>query len=96
MATNALNIGMCTTWTNDGAGDPTTRRFVIEVYIFAAASLLKHAATFGFQNLVKREIVNILMLLGISPRGAHVVGVMELRKLLINHVLSDATEDHVQ
>ena len=36
------------------------------------------------------------MLLGISPRGAHAVGVVELRKLLIKHVLSDATEDHVQ
>ena len=36
------------------------------------------------------------MLLGISPRGAHAVGVVELRKLLIKHVLSDATDDHVQ
>ena len=36
------------------------------------------------------------MLLGISSRGAHAVGVVELRKLLIKHVLSDATEDHVQ
>ena len=36
------------------------------------------------------------MLLGISPRGAHAVGVVELRKLLIKRVLSDATDDHVQ
>ena len=36
------------------------------------------------------------MLLGISSRGAHTVGVVELRKLLIKHVLSDATDDHVQ
>ena len=36
------------------------------------------------------------MLLGISPRGAHAVGVVELHKLLIKHVLSDETEDHVQ
>ena len=38
----------------------------------------------------------MLMLLGISPRGAHAVGVVELRKFLTKHVLSDATEDHVQ
>ena len=36
------------------------------------------------------------MLPGISPRGVHAVGVIELRKLLIKHVLSDATDDHVQ
>ena len=36
------------------------------------------------------------MLLGISPRGAHTVGVVGLRKLLMKHVLSDATEDHVE
>ena len=36
------------------------------------------------------------MLLGISPRGAHSVGVVELRQLLMEHVLSDATKDHVQ
>ena len=44
----------------------------------------------------KGEIINIFMLLGISSRGAHAVGVVELPKLLIKHVLSDATEDHVQ
>ena len=32
---------------------------------------------FGFQHLVKGEIINIFMLLGISPRGAHAVGVVE-------------------
>ena len=79
-----------------GAGDLIPRRFVIEVDITAATSLLKLAASFGFQHLVKGEIINILMLLGISQRGAHAVGVVELRKLLIRHVLSDATEDHVQ
>ena len=79
-----------------GAGDLSPRRFVIEVDITAATSLLKHAASFGFQHLVMCEIINILMLLGISPRGAHAVGVVELRNLLIKHVLSDATEDHVQ
>ena len=36
------------------------------------------------------------MLLGISPRGAHAVGVVELCKLLIKHLLSDATDNHVQ
>ena len=36
------------------------------------------------------------MLLGISPRGAHAVGLVELLKLLIKHVLSDVTEDYVQ
>ena len=79
-----------------GAGDLIPRRFVIEVDITAATSLLKHAASFGFQHLVKGGIINILMLLGISTRGTHAVGVVELRKLLIKHVLSDATEDHVQ
>ena len=79
-----------------GAGDLIPRRFVIEVDITAATSLLKLAASFCFQHLVKGEIINILMLLGISQRGAHAVGVVELRKLLIRHVLSDATEDHVQ
>ena len=63
-----------------------TRRFVIEVDITAATSLLKHAASFGFQHLVKGEIINILMLLGMSSRGAHAVGVVELRKLLIKRV----------
>ena len=56
------------------AGDLFPRRFVIEVDITAATSLLKHAASFGFQYLVKGEIINILMLLGISPRGADAVG----------------------
>ena len=79
-----------------GAGDLIPRRIVIEVDITAATSLLKHAASLGFQHLVKGEIINILMLLGISPRGAHAVGVVELAKLLIKHVLSDATDDHVQ
>ena len=36
------------------------------------------------------------MLLSISSRGAHAVGVVELRKLLIKHVWRDAREDHVQ
>ena len=60
---------------------------VIEVDITAATSLLKHAAL---------QASIILMLLGISPRGAHAVGVVELRKLLTKHVLSDAADDHVQ
>ena len=36
------------------------------------------------------------MMLSIGPRGVKVVGVVELRKLLIKHVLSDAADDHVQ
>ena len=79
-----------------GAGDLIPRRFVIEVDITAATSLLKHAASVGFQHLVKDEIINILMLLDISPKGVHAVGVMELCRLLIKQVLSDATDDHVQ
>ena len=79
-----------------GAGDLIPRRFVVEVDITAATILLKHAASFGYQHLVKGGIINILMLLGISLRGAHAVGVVELRKLLIKHVLSDTTEDNVQ
>ena len=79
-----------------GAGDLIRRRFVIEVDITAATSLLKHAASSSFQYLVEGEIINMLMLRGISPRGAHAVGVVELRKLLIKNVLSDATDDHVQ
>ena len=66
-----------------GAGDLIPRRFVVEVYIAAATSLLKHAASLGFQHLVTGEIINILTLLGISPRGAHAVGKVELRNLLI-------------
>ena len=50
-----------------GAGDLIPRRFVIEVDITAATSLLKHAASFGFQHFVKGDIINILMLLDISP-----------------------------
>ena len=79
-----------------GAGDLIPWRFLVEVDITSATSLLKHAASLGFQHLVKGGIINILMLLGISPRGVHAVGVMELRKLLIKHVLSDATDDHAQ
>ena len=66
-----------------GAGDLIPRRFVVEVYITAATGLLKHFASLGFQHLVTGEIINILMLLGISPRGAHAVGEVELHKLLI-------------
>ena len=51
-----------------GAGDLIPRRFVIEVDITAATSLLKLAASFCFQHLVKGEIINILMLLGISQK----------------------------
>ena len=95
MATNALNNGMCTTWDKwhtmpteysfkrvHGAGDLIPRRFVIEVDITAATSQLKHAPSFGFQHLVKGEIINISMLLGISTRGTHAVGVVELRKIV--------------
>ena len=60
-----------------GAGDLIPRRFVIEVDITAATSLLEHAASLGFQHFVKGEIINTLMLLGISPIGAHAVGVVE-------------------
>ena len=49
-----------------GAGDLIPRRFVIEVGI-TATSLLKHAASIGFQHLVKDAIINFLMLHGISP-----------------------------
>ena len=59
----------------NGAGDPLPRRFVIEVDIIAATSLLNHAAIVGFQHLVKGDIINILMLLVISTRGVHAVGV---------------------
>ena len=76
-----------------GAGDLILRRFVIEVDMIAVTSLLKHAASVGCQHLVKGKIINILRLLGISPRGAHAAAV-ELRKLLIEHVLSDAADDH--
>ena len=61
--------------------------------ITAATSLLKHAASSGFQHLVKGEIINILMLLGISSRGADAVGVVELCKSLIKHALSDAVQE---
>ena len=44
----------------------STLRLVIEVEI-AATSLLKRAASLGFQHLVKGEIINFLMLHGISP-----------------------------
>ena len=60
-----------------GTGNLTPRRFVIAVDITAVSSLLKHAASFDFQHLVKGEIINIFMLLGISTRGAHAVGVVE-------------------
>ena len=40
-----------------GAGALIPRRFVIEVDITAATSLLKHTASFGFQHLVKGEIL---------------------------------------
>ena len=99
MATNALSQTMPTEYSFKrvrGAGDLIPRRFGIDVYITAATSLLKHAASFGFQYLVKGEIITILMLLGISPRRAHAVGVVELPKFLIKHVWSDATDDHVQ
>ena len=52
-----------------GAGDLILQRFVIEVDITAATSLLNHAASLGFQHHAKGEIIVILMLLGISPRG---------------------------
>ena len=42
-----------------GAGDHIPRRFVIEVDIAAATSLLKHAASLGLQHLVKGESINI-------------------------------------
>ena len=79
-----------------GAGDEIPRRFVIEVDTIAATSLLKHAASSGIQHFIKSEIVNILVLLGISSRGVHAVGVVELRNLLIKHVSSDAADDQVQ
>ena len=51
-----------------GAGDLIPWSLVIEVDITAATSLLKHAASLGFQHLVKGVIVNMLMLLGIQPQ----------------------------
>ena len=73
MAANDLNNGIYTTWTNGkrcprsvfskrvhGAGGLNTRRFEIEVDIIAATSLLKHAACFSFQHLVKSEIISCL------------------------------------
>ena len=67
-----------------GAADLIPRRFVIEVDISAATSLLKHAA--GFHHLVKGEIINILMLLSISPEVRIPSAWWSCAKLLIKHV----------
>ena len=74
---NALSNGMSTTWTKGRRCPQSTpsrgcvvipRRFVIEVNITAATGLLNYAASFGLQHLVKGEVINMLMLLGISPQ----------------------------
>ena len=65
-----------------GAGDLIPRRFVIEVDITAATSLLKHAASLGFQHLVKFLSINILKLLGIRPRGVHAVRVVGVAQIV--------------